>query len=76
MFLVKSERGNGTHIRRTDPAATLSNECLVIFYETVNQYEKVTTKEWNDLILYIRCLNEFYKNNPMISKMPNMPIIN
>jgi hypothetical protein len=76
MFLSISESGVGADVRRIDPAATLSNECLTIFYDTINQFDKVTNKEWNDLIQYIQYLNEFYKNNPMSNKVANMIIIN
>ncbi|WP_064199062.1 hypothetical protein [Brevibacillus brevis] len=62
MDSIKSVRGNviETDLQRIDPTALLNSECLNIFYETVKelgQLNKITTKEWNCLIIYIHKLN-------------------
>lgn len=65
MNFIKSIKGNviTADFQKIDPAVFLNKECLEIFYETVEeieQYSKVTTKEWNSLVNYIQQLDAQY----------------
>ncbi|RNB59458.1 hypothetical protein EDM57_04765 [Brevibacillus gelatini] len=65
MNFIKSIKGNviTADFQKIDPSVILNKDCLDIFYETVSeieQYGKVTTKEWNSLIGYIKQLDYQY----------------
>ncbi|GED72600.1 hypothetical protein BRE01_63020 [Brevibacillus reuszeri] len=65
---------NETH--RFDPTVTLSKEGLEIFYDIVSKYDNVTTKEWNDLIKYIRFLSLNFEQSFIPSKNTYKCILN
>jgi|GEM_PF-4660979 len=64
-IVVKSIKGNviSADFKAVDPKTVLNGDCLEIFQETIKeieQYDKITTKEWNMLIEYIQKLDQAF----------------
>lgn len=72
--LVEDIVANDKH--RYDPTVALSKEGLEIFYDIVMKFDNVTTKEWNDLIDYIRFLSLNFEQDSIPSPIHYKCILN